>query len=117
MHAVQPNKELEDGFVWWQNSDGFSIRASFNKFEEISHEGWQLKERLKREIKVIYKSNIPSKIQVFSWRLLLNRISTRVELEDKGILSGSYDIMCLMCLGLDETIMYLFLSCPVITQV
>ena len=51
---------------------------------------------------------VPAKVNVFVWRLMLNRIPTKVNLDRRGIDCGS--IRCAVCDDALETVNHLFFS-------
>lgn len=59
----------------------------------------------------------PKKIEVFSWRLLLNRLQPRDELGKKEVIKGVHNLVCSLCLGLGENNFHLFLLCPIMACV
>ena len=58
---------------------------------------------------------VPSKVNIFIWRLLLGRIPTRTRLRDRGIDVGS--VLCPICGGEQETVEHLFIRCKVAEDV
>nr|GEZ89587.1 RNA-directed DNA polymerase, eukaryota [Tanacetum cinerariifolium] len=52
---------------------------------------------------------IPIKVNVFLWRLVLNKLPTRVNLDTKGIDVDS--VLCLICCVNVETVNHVFFSC------
>ncbi|PNX80416.1 hypothetical protein L195_g036415, partial [Trifolium pratense] len=59
----------------------------------------------------LWKSDVPSKIIVFGWRLLLNRLPTRTALHRRGILSNPFESSCVFCFRHMEDETHLFFSC------
>jgi hypothetical protein len=62
-------------------------------------------------LKNLWKNDIPSKVLVFGWRLLLERLPTRGALHHRGILSNTHDPSCVFCLQHIEDCEHLFFSC------
>ena len=58
---------------------------------------------------------LPPRVNCFVWRLLLNRIPTRVNLHSRGLNIPSE--VCPLCVSNVETVEHLFLSCPAIKKV
>lgn len=58
----------------------------------------------------IWKSSVTSKIQLFGWRLIINKLPTRVEQSKRGVINGSHDMVCVFCFREEETSSYLFSS-------
>jgi hypothetical protein len=68
-------------------------------------------------INKLWKTDIPSKIYMFGWRLLLNRLPTRVALNRRGILANRQDLSCELCSLFVEDNTHLFFSCNFIKGV
>jgi hypothetical protein len=60
----------------------------------------------------IWDSSVSYKVIAFSWQLLYDRISTRDNLEVRGILGVEKPWECVGCVGKVETSLHLFLHCP-----
>ena len=59
---------------------------------------------------LIWHKQVPLKVSIFAWRLLRNRLRTRSNLLDRGIISD-VDAGCLAGCAHMETSQHLFLSC------
>lgn len=64
-----------------------------------------------RVLNNIWKIPTPSKIIAFSWKLLRNRIPTRVNLMHRGIVANDGTLNCVHCIGPAENVLHLFLFC------
>ncbi|KAL5070395.1 hypothetical protein RYX36_021282 [Vicia faba] len=62
-------------------------------------------------LRLLWSSNIQFNIQTFVTRFILNRLQTNVELAKWGVLSRHHNLVCLICLGLEESHMHLFIQC------
>ncbi|GKB48277.1 RNA-directed DNA polymerase, eukaryota [Tanacetum coccineum] len=58
---------------------------------------------------------VPSKVNIFAWRLLLNRHPTRINIMERGIDIPS--ILCSICNSQQEDAEHLFLHCEVASQI
>nr|GEU75251.1 RNA-directed DNA polymerase, eukaryota [Tanacetum cinerariifolium] len=58
---------------------------------------------------------VPFKVNLFAWRLLLNRLPTRINIMERGIDIPS--ILCSICNSHQEDVDYLFLHCEVASQI
>jgi hypothetical protein len=63
-------------------------------------------------IKYLCRNDVSSKVNVFGWRLLLNRLSTRLGLNRRCILLNSHDLPCVFCFLNIEDNAHLFFFCP-----
>jgi hypothetical protein len=59
---------------------------------------------------LIWHKQVPLKISIFAWRLLQNRLPTRSNLVDRGIITDA-DVGCLTSCGGMETSQHLFITC------
>jgi hypothetical protein len=59
----------------------------------------------------IWRSPAPSKVIAFSWKLLHNRIPTRVNLRHRNVLPLEMSVSCALCEGNPETSNHLFIHC------
>jgi len=59
----------------------------------------------------IWKCVAPSKVVAFSWKLLHNRIPTKVNLSYRNVLSPEIPLNCVMCDGVIESANHLMLHC------
>lgn len=65
----------------------------------------------------ISKSPAPSKVVAFSWKLLLDRIPTKINLERRNFLPSSASLNCTLCGGGDESSAHIFFHCDVVLRV
>ncbi|XP_057441534.1 uncharacterized protein LOC130733395 [Lotus japonicus] len=59
----------------------------------------------------VWSSSGPSNVKAFSWRLLLHRLPTKVNLGRRQILLSQTDPVCKLCAGEEEAASHLFCSC------
>jgi hypothetical protein len=67
----------------------------------------------KRAFHQLWKSPAPSKVVALSWKMLLNRIPTRVNLRRRNALPPDVNVRCVMCDLENERTEHLFLFCKV----
>jgi len=103
----------EEDVWWWKLEEGrFSVKSMYAKLEGmlILEDSWSEDELL--VFKHIWKSPAPSKVVAFSWKLLLDRIPTRLNLRRRNALPQEVSLTCVMCIGAIESANHLFLHCP-----
>ncbi|KEH34551.1 hypothetical protein MTR_3g063130 [Medicago truncatula] len=77
----------EDRWKWGLEESGmFSVKSSYGKLEGIvlTEDFWS--ETDKRVFRKIWKSPAPSRVVAFSWKLLYDRIPTKVNLAVRNVL-------------------------------
>ncbi|GAU35675.1 hypothetical protein TSUD_162470 [Trifolium subterraneum] len=91
------NSDVADHWRWVpENSGLFSVKSVYI-FLQSSLELNPLDSDLLYALSKLWKNDIPSKVGVFGWRLLLDKLPTRAALVSKGILSNSNDVSCIFC--------------------
>ncbi|GKD24768.1 RNA-directed DNA polymerase, eukaryota [Tanacetum coccineum] len=64
----------------------------------------------KDEVATRWLPHLPIKLNVFAWRLYLDRLPTKSNLIRRGIQFGSP--ICPNCISYDEDVPYIFFKCP-----
>jgi hypothetical protein len=62
-------------------------------------------------LELMWKNNVPSKISIFGWRLLLEKLPTRDALFNKGIITTNIEKRCVFCSTHDESISHVSIHC------
>jgi hypothetical protein len=114
LDQVRPSCDKNDRRRWLLSSTGiFSVKSAY--------EGLQsrfaldcLEEGIVISLKKLWKNNVPSKISIFGWRLLLEKLPTRGSLFEKGILTNSNDRPCVFCFHNEESIAHVFIHCKLL---
>ncbi|KAF5206916.1 hypothetical protein FRX31_003493 [Thalictrum thalictroides] len=97
-----------DRWRWTRTSNGaFSVRSMYQKLED---DGIQVNPGFTFPMKLVWKTQLPTNIQLFFWSLLLGRTLTKDILNRKG---QTVDPLCTMCGLINEGSTHLFLHCPV----
>ena len=115
----------EDRWKWGLEESGlFSVKSSYAKLEALvlREDLWRVGE--KGIFSKLWKSPAPSKVVAFSWKLLDNRIPTRLNLAVRNVLP-IFNVLplmdaptsCAFCERVDESSIHLFLHCDVAGKV
>lgn len=110
---------LEEDVWWWrlEESGAFTVRSMYKKLE-----GTRLEERSALEeqgtvFSSIWKSPAPSKVVAFSWKLLHDRIPSKVNLAYRHVLPVEASLNCVLCEGMVESVHHLFIHCTFAMEV
>jgi hypothetical protein len=70
-------------------------------------------------VQSLWENDIPSKVGVFGWRLLLEKLPTRAALASRSILTNLHlhDLPCVFCFNEVEDCPHLFFKCQFMKQV
>ena len=108
----------EDGWRWRLEEDGcFSVKSAYEKLEGLLlvDDFWREEEKL--VFSLVWKSPAHLKVVAFSWKLLLDRIPTKVNLHYRNVLPSEAVMSCVLCGNEVETSNHLFLHCSVASRV
>jgi len=110
--------EREDAWSWSHSPDGrYSVKSAYSMLiKRLPAVGAPQGEALFAVARV-WKSWAPTKVVVFSWQLLLDRIPTRSNLVQCGVPLLEGGLGCGFCLAPSESSVHLCLSCPSIFPV
>lgn len=83
-------------------------------YDILNHDAgfFPLQPNLMLALDILWVYRVPLKVKVFGWRVLLNRLPTRSNLGDIGVISNSHDKACVFCFQAVEEADYVFLICP-----
>lgn len=111
LYDVKPNVSKEDKFVWWRDKFGFSVKASYKRILEASVMVPSVDPSLHQALDRLWLSKVLSKVFIFGWHLLLNRLPPRLELAKRGIIDGPHNVVFPLCFLEEEDVEHLFGSC------
>ncbi|CAJ2646720.1 unnamed protein product [Trifolium pratense] len=97
--------QTSDRWQWSPDPDtGYTVRGAYQIL--ISQDSVTLHDAEN----LIWHPQVPLKVSIFAWRLLRDRLPTRANLVNRGVLSSSADT-CVFGCGVAESAHHLFLSC------
>lgn len=120
-------REDLEGMVWsneesewrWKLEDNgfFSVKSAYLKLEGVvlKEDLWDEEER--GVFDQLWKSPAPSKVIAFTWKVLLNRIPTRVNLALRNVLPPDASNLCVLGNLKEESAIHLLLHCEVASKV
>lgn len=108
---LRPGRDKEDREIWFLDNDtSYTVRSLYkwliDKFAESKLNTEQMK-----IVKKLWKTSAPSKYVVHGWRVLLDKLPTRVALQHRGIVSFNPGPACMVCFRTDEDGEHLFFTC------
>jgi hypothetical protein len=100
--------------VWWwglEDNGAFSVKSAYLLLDRTFTSEPDFDVEGLRVLSNLWKCAAPSKVTAFSWKLLRNRIPTRVNLAARGILETVGGGDCVHCVGILEDARHLFMLC------
>jgi hypothetical protein len=98
LHSVQLRRNERDRRRWVAHPAGlFSVQSAYtalmnNNADPAADQG------VSPIFKELWMNNVPSKVTILGWRLLLDKLPTREALFKKGIITKTHDRSCVFCL-------------------
>ncbi|MCH91379.1 putative ribonuclease H protein, partial [Trifolium medium] len=117
LEQVRPTRDAIDRRRWKPHAAGvFSVKTAYIDLQYRFGMN-ELETNTVKALKTLWKNNVPSKFSIFGWRLLLEKLPTRVALYNKGIITNTHDICCVMCFKDVEDTQHIFFQCPDMLQI
>ncbi|CAI8593266.1 unnamed protein product [Vicia faba] len=110
---IQPQYSITDSFGWWRKGNGYIISNCYDCILKNESRSSELDVQLSLAWVSLRKTKVPSKIHIFGWRLIWNRLSTKSEILKCGVLRRVRNLVCPLCFGVEEDIDHLFCDCTV----
>jgi len=114
LEDLEGHRGTKEDDVWqWRLEDNgrFIVKSMYKKFEGLMLEARSITDEQGRVFLHIWKSLTPCKVLAFSWKLLHDRIPTKVNLAHMQVLPPETSSNCVMCAGVLESLNHLFLHC------
>ena len=106
---IQPNSR--DDWIWKPDPSGqYSAKSAYYALRGNITEGDDF-----ADFEELWKLRIPSKVAVFVWRLLRDRLPTKVNLCRRHVEIN--DLQCPFCRSMEEDATHLFFHCSKITPI
>lgn len=116
---VTPKCDISDTWSWTLDpAKGFTVKRSYEWLIGVfAGDNEQFSDSLINACKKLWRNDAPSKITIFAWRVLHNRIATREALFRRGVIHSQHEKGCVFCFLEDETVSHLFLNCHIIKNI
>jgi hypothetical protein len=117
LFGVEVVEDQQDIWRWIADSAGlFSIKSVYvlllNGRNMID-----INQATVAALESLWKNDIPSKVGVFGWRLILEKLPTRAPLATRGILSNTHYFVCVFYFHDSEDCRHFFFNCHIVKQV
>jgi len=113
--------KLVDGVDDWlwrlDEDDAFSVKSMYSKLETLMVREDSLQDLQRRVLSQIWKNPPPLKVMVFTWKLLHNRIPTKINLAIRNSLPPDSSLECVWCNNSVEDSTHLLLHCEGVSLV
>ncbi|XP_058746316.1 uncharacterized protein LOC131619210 [Vicia villosa] len=116
LRDVNLRRNVEDVLIWpFDASKCFTVRSCYNIIMQdlgvaVPEDGFG------QGLKVIWEAQIPSKVQLFGWRMLRDSLPTRNQLLKRRIIQHIHEDTCIFCEQQKEDNPHLFMLCPMIQR-
>ncbi|XP_058726751.1 uncharacterized protein LOC131598139 [Vicia villosa] len=119
--GIEPRKNEHDNFVWPLNEDGvFNVSSCYKKLmqgrADRVAEPRRMGARSLEAAQILWELRMPSKVKIFGWRLIQDRLATKSQLIKRGILEQNDAACCVFGCSQIEDIQHLFINCAVLRR-
>ncbi|XP_058786284.1 uncharacterized protein LOC131660936 [Vicia villosa] len=113
LHQFQPEQQTEDEFKWAGDAEEeFTVKLCAHTIKKRDTEN-MVGIPVRKTLLAMWDIKAPSKVKIFAWRLILDRLPTKDQLKKRGILDTDRDCCCVFCSQEEESSKHLFDSCPI----
>ncbi|XP_058785013.1 uncharacterized protein LOC131659917 [Vicia villosa] len=117
LFGMEVNEGTVDVLKWFKDPTGiFTVHSGYVALYNSCNHILYVDSKLKAMSR-LWDSLVPSKILVFGWRCIKDRIATRDHLSIRGIITDDNNKVCMFCFGQTETMDHLMVRCPFIKMV
>jgi hypothetical protein len=110
--GVSLQANTPDRWRWTPETAGNFTVSSCYTFLVAAAPQILLDENTVKALQELWLNDLPTKVSIFAWRLLQNKLATRDELSNRGIILDPVHKTCVLCFCLAETCDHLFFLCP-----
>ena len=105
VEGIRIQNDIDDQWVWEADLSGrYSVKSAYSVLRQDV-----LEEAPAEEFKELWKLKVPSKVAMFAWRLLIDRLPTKDNLRRKQVELNDY--LCPFCSSVEESASHLFFHC------
>ncbi|GKV44689.1 hypothetical protein SLEP1_g51849 [Rubroshorea leprosula] len=109
IHDITIERGKKDLWEWQHNKDGrYTTKSAYKALSDGNGV-----EQPRRVSQMVWNSLIPTKISIFVWQLLQNKIPTRSNLFKRGILKNPEECKCIFYGVENEDSNHLFIHCKI----
>jgi hypothetical protein len=115
--AIQLEPGRLDRWRWIPGTIGlFTVNSCYKMLNQSSNMAL-LDPNVLDAIQNLWKNDVPTKVNIFGWRLLLDKLPTRATLHHRGILLNLNELPCTFCFHSLEDSFHVFFNCPFATKI
>lgn len=104
---VVVQSDVSDRWQWeLDKNDGYKVRDAYHALTHMTGTNLDVTTNL------VWHKQVPLKVSIVAWRLLKDRLPTKINLRRRGIAQVT-DTLCVAGCGKEESASHLFLHCPV----
>ncbi|GAU23839.1 hypothetical protein TSUD_380010 [Trifolium subterraneum] len=116
LDQVRPSRIGADRRRWKPHVAGvITVNTAYAALEKRS-DVVEMQTNTAKALKFMWKNNVPSKVSIFGWRLLIDKLPTKEALYNRGVITNILE-RCVLCHNDVEDINHIFFICTASEQV
>lgn len=104
---------IKEKCVWMANNNKLFSVNLFYKLIMQEEEVREVNETTMEALSVLWETKVPSKIKIFSWRMLLDKLPSRKQLIRRNTIPDTVENLCSLCSSSEESITRLLFNCQI----
>jgi hypothetical protein len=114
---VRPSIDCPNMRRWIPSSVGFfPVKSAYTSLQDRTTVD-NLDDNKLFFLKRLWKNNVPSKVSIFGWRMLIEKLPTRATLHHIGVITNNIEKCCVLCSHSVESENHIFLNCCVMNDI
>lgn len=110
-------QDVKDKWIWKANVDGsFNTKSAYQLLRVRTEAGNELN-HIGEACTLIWNKLSPIKVSVMTWRLLQDRLPTKLNLVKRRVELSTEERQCCLCKAQEEDAAHLFFLCPVTFEI
>lgn len=110
-------QDTKDSWSWKHSSNGaYCTKVAYAISDSVSTAGAIGVQQQVKVYKMLRKSHAPRRVQVIVWKILQQKLPTKVDLQSNHVIPNNVVIRCVFCGNDDEDISHIFFNCQFSTE-
>lgn len=108
VNGIPLRRNVMDSWVWKEEQEGrYTVQSAYSLIQAPS---WDASDPI---FQLVWSSAAPSNVCIFIWKLVQDRLPTRLNLLKRNVIHSAAEACCPLCLQEEESTDHILVGCPV----